>query len=221
MTVHRKRPGEEWGVYARLLPPAKLFLEDLSAIEMLLRKRCGQVELYAGQARLDSAADFLEVTESEANRLVILTGEPEIEVVFKSRTVSTREDSDDARQAVVDVDDFVTSRRSGAPLYRAFDWLFLIWMPLLFAVSVYTGWEVIRVFRRTDHWDVLGAVWAIGLAGFSTWMFLQTATHGGRRVVLVQGRRLDQKLFTPQNRTTWITSIASLVVGALIGHFWT
>jgi hypothetical protein len=223
----------------RRLPEARIYLNDVEAMFDHLSAHCAVTQIVGGETLAERVDDIRDMDRDERHALRLLTDGPPLQVDYARGFVFTTENSVRASQLLDAMNGFVQARRSWTQmfsLHRPFNYAkrgklaLLIALTLAIILDVSTGlFHGTLPNGKTVTIVALGwpqAIAAVGIVSLGIGMVAAGWTldrHVGVEVVPI--RIHERRFFRRQNTTTWVSGVvlgvAFLVVGALIGHFWT
>lgn len=210
MGLTKKPTLDAFGRHCTRLPAVRLYIDDLDRIETLLRARCEDVQISAGNYVADSASDLTHADRKALKSVTFQTKNPNLTVNLGDKIVAS--DGDSARLVAVDVLEIVNARKRLLPPIALFGWwlggysLFLVLYGIgsLFTPDVSLWW-----FALTFGFPLLV------LLGFIVNM------RGDNYDIRVSPLpKNEHQITSSRHRVTWISSAVFFVFGAVVGHFW-
>lgn len=207
--------------YFRRAPRATLFLDDVAALHRILSTRCRTVTIELQGATAETVEDLQDASRADLQTLSLSGDDPEIVLDFQYGMAHTFDDSDSSRQTVVEVCDYIDGRKRDRKrfLFPVLVVLIaaLMWMAMSGSVTT-TNNQAQRSPLTAAGFVVGGLVLGLGLGLVLGW--IERKWWGRAEIRVIPMFRRDHRKGLIQNRTAWISSILTLFLGALIGHYW-
>ncbi len=195
------------------LPHARLYIEDLEAINRLLAD-LGPVAIETDRYHLTSLDDIERLPTPEITELIFRVRDPEITVYlgrkFAAITSSTAPFA--VQGAAAQIAERVTQRRDW------WDWFEHPWMPYLALVLIFGPAVAVSIgpgssAGQSGRWAAaaIAMLGVVGLAGFQVVSFMT------RQVAIVPQRRSAASSFWSRNRERLIVNIVVAVAAATVG----